>query len=158
VSALASLPVRAIVTLGPAMRVEDVVGAPNVEVTQSASHDEIVPRCSLVISHGGHGTMLRPLMHGVPVICMPMGRDQPDNAARISARGAGLTLSSRASVAAIRRAAQTVLDDPSYADAASKLGARIRAEVDGGLAAARWIEYLGIESMAQPDVEEDPDA
>jgi MGT family glycosyltransferase len=158
VSALASLPVRAIVTLGPAMRVEDVVGAPNVEVTQSASHDEIVPRCSLVISHGGHGTMLRPLMHGVPVICMPMGRDQPDNAARISARGAGLTLSSRASVAAIRRAAQTVLDDPSYAEAARTLGARIRAEVDGGQAAARWIEDLGIEGMAKAAVDERPGA
>ncbi len=151
VAALAQLPVQAIVTLGPAMRVEDVAGAPNVEVTQSASHDEIVPRCSLVINHGGHGTMLRPLMHGVPVICMPMGRDQPDNAARIRARGAGLTLPAGASVAAIRRAAQTVLGDPRFAEAAGELGARIRAEVDGGAAAADWIERL-----AQPGVEPKP--
>jgi UDP:flavonoid glycosyltransferase YjiC (YdhE family) len=142
VAALEDLPVRGIVTLGPAMRVQDVAGAPNVEVMQSASHDAIVPLCSLVISHGGHGTMLRPLMHGVPVLCLPMGRDQPDNAARIAARGAGLTLSSRSGARAIRRAAQTILADPSYAAAAATLGARIRAEVDGGMAAAKRIEDL----------------
>ncbi len=142
VAALAGLPVRGIVTLGPAMRVEDVAGAANVEVTQSASHDAIMPLCALVISHGGHGTVLRPLMHGVPVICMPMGRDQPDNAARITARGAGLTLSSRSGMRAIRRAVRAVLADPGYAAAAARLGARIRAEVDGGVAAAERIEDL----------------
>jgi UDP:flavonoid glycosyltransferase YjiC (YdhE family) len=87
--------------------------------------------------------MLRPLMHGVPVICLPMGRDQPDNAARIAARGAGLTLSSRSGARAIRRAVRTVLADRFYADSAARLGERIRAEVDGGAAAADRIVALG---------------
>jgi UDP:flavonoid glycosyltransferase YjiC (YdhE family) len=105
-----------------------------------------------MICHGGHGTMLRPLMHGVPVICMPMGRDQADNAARIAARGAGLTLPSRSGVQAIRRAAQAVLADPAYAAAAAALGARIRGEVDGGVAAAERLEDLARRAGRKADV------
>ncbi len=114
IAALSNLPVRALVTLGPALEGRSVEAAANVEVVQSASHDEIVPRCALMICHGGHGTVIRPLMHGVPVICMPMGRDQPENAARIAARGAGLTLRAGAGKRIIRRAVSRVLADPSY--------------------------------------------
>ncbi len=140
VKALSMLPVRGIVTLGPALPVGDVAGADNVEVLASASHDQIVPRCALVIGHGGHGTVLRPLMHGVPVICLPMGRDQPENAARIAARGAGLTLSRHSGWRTIRRAVQTVLSQPAFARAAAGLGAQIARDVDGGLVAAEAIE------------------
>ncbi len=140
VGALSTLPVRAIVTLGPALRTDAVPPAPNVVVLESASHDEIVPRCSLVICHGGHGTVIRPLMHGVPVICMPMGRDQPENAARIAARGAGLTLRAGSGKRRIRRAVARVLGDPGYAAAARRLGAAIARETDGGRTAADLIQ------------------
>ena len=32
---------------------------------------------------------MKGLVAGVPIVCMPTGRDQPDNAARLAARGAG---------------------------------------------------------------------
>lgn len=136
IRALAGTPVRGVVTLGPAISPEMVDAPPNVQVVQSASHDDLVPRCAAVICHGGHGTALRPLMNGVPVICLPMGRDQPENAARIAARGAGIRLSRHASAAAIRRALRRVIGDGRFAAAARALGDQIRLEADGGARAA----------------------
>lgn len=146
IRAMAGLPVAGIVTLGPALRPEQVGQAPNVKVVESASHDALVPRCAAVICHGGHGTVLRPLMHGVPVICLPMGRDHADNAARVVARGAGVRLSRDAGVWAIRRALRTVLGDQSYRRRAGAWGAAIAATADEGLSAAAAFERLAAAS------------
>ena len=51
------------------------------------------------VTHAGHGSTLRPLMAGVPLLCLPMGRDQNDNAMRAAHRGAALNLSPDASPA-----------------------------------------------------------
>jgi UDP:flavonoid glycosyltransferase YjiC (YdhE family) len=63
-----------------------------------------------------------------------MGRDQPDNAARVEARGAGLTLAADASAAEIGSAVARLLEEPSFRAAARRLGEQIaagRGEVDG---------------------------
>jgi UDP:flavonoid glycosyltransferase YjiC (YdhE family) len=67
-------------------------------------------------------------MAGVPLLCLPMGRDQHDNAARVSHRGAGLTLPADASPDAIAAAARRLLDEPAFRAAAEGLGAAIRAD------------------------------
>lgn len=129
VDALAGLPVRALVTLGPAMPPDAVTSpAPNVAVVQSAPHSLVLPHAALAITHCGHGTTLRALMAGVPLVCMPMGRDQNDTAARVVARGAGVRLKPTASAAAIRRAVETVLREPRYRDAAGALRDRMADE------------------------------
>lgn len=139
--------VEAIVTLGPALRPEDFPNIPaNVRVLLNASHDALVPRCAVVISHAGHGTLMRPLLHGVPVINLPMGRDQLDNAMRATSRGAGLTLSAEAPVHAIREALRLVLGDGRYRQAAVLLGEKIRAQADGGVRAAQRLCQLAGQS------------
>lgn len=142
IEALSGLPVQGIATLGPAMQVAHMPRAANVEVVQSASHDEIVPRCAAMICHGGHGTVLRPLTHGVPVLCLPMGRDQPENAVRIAARGAGLVLPKTAGAGRIARAVARLLGEPSFRARAARLGASVAAEADGGERAADAIAGL----------------
>lgn len=137
VRALETLPVQGIVTLGPAVPLESVPSAANVMVLAGGSHERILPMAAAMISHGGHGTVQRALMHGVPIICLPMGRDHPDNAVRIAHRGAGLRLSRFASSRSIREALVRVLLVPSFALEARRLGAGIQAECDGGCAAAR---------------------
>lgn len=144
IRAMADLPVAGIVTLGPALGPEQVGGAPNVKVVESASHDTLMPHCAAVVCHGGHGTVLRPLMHGVPVICMPMGRDHADNAARIVARGAGLRLSRDARPTTIRNALTRLLASPTYRDAASSWGAEIAQTADAGLTAVEAFEQLAL--------------
>jgi len=36
----------------------------------------VFPLADLVITHAGHGTLMRALSHGLPLVCLPMGRDQ----------------------------------------------------------------------------------
>jgi rhamnosyltransferase subunit B len=43
----------------------------------------LLPRCALLVHHGGIGTLAQALAAGVPQLTMPMGFDQPDNTARL---------------------------------------------------------------------------
>jgi MGT family glycosyltransferase len=127
IAALEGLSCRGVVTLGPVLEPADFPAPETVLVVKSADHDQLVPQAAAVITHGGHGTVLRPLRHGVPLLCLPMGRDQPDNAARIEARGAGLTLAPESDPAAIRSAVRRLLEEPAFRAAAAQLGAAIEA-------------------------------
>lgn len=127
VQALSGLPVRALVTLGPSVRPDEVSGAGNVVVVRSAPHGEVLPEASLLVTHCGHGTTIKGLAAGVPMVCLPMGRDQNDNAARVVYRGAGVRLKPSASEASIRAAVRSVLDEPGYRAAARKLATAITA-------------------------------
>lgn len=82
----------------------------------------------MVVTHCGHGTTLKALTAGVPLVCLPMGRDQNDTAARVEHHGAGLRLRPTASAARIRRAVRRVLDDPEISQAAGRLAAVIEDE------------------------------
>jgi MGT family glycosyltransferase len=132
VAVLSMLPVRALVTLGPSLSTSAVTSrSANVVVVASAPHEQILPHASLAITHGGHGTTLKALAAGVPLVCIPMGRDQPDTAARVTARGAGVRLPKTASERRLRRAIERVLGDPSIRAAARALAAAIAKESAG---------------------------
>jgi UDP:flavonoid glycosyltransferase YjiC (YdhE family) len=86
-----------------------------------------------VLTHGGHGTVIKALTAGVPLVVAPLGRDQPDNAARVVHAGAGLRLSKKAGVPALRDAIGRVLDEPRYRAAARRMAATLAAERDEAL-------------------------
>ena len=69
--------------------------------------------------------MIRALAAGVPLVCMPMGRDQNENAARVVYHGAGVRVSPRASAERVRAAIRAVIDSPRYRQRAGALGAQI---------------------------------
>ena len=56
----------------------------------------MLAQADLVICHGGHGTTVRALGAGVPVLCSPIAGDMAENAVRVAWAGAGLSLSWRA--------------------------------------------------------------
>ena len=124
--AMGSLAVRAVVTLGPALDGVALRVPGNAHVVASASHDALMREAALVVTHCGHGTVMRALAHRRPMLCLPMGRDQNDNAARVAARGAGIRLAPDADVPALRDAIAALLTDPRYA-AAAALGTAIAA-------------------------------
>lgn len=128
VEALSSLPVHAVVTLGQMLDPGEVSPTDNVTVVASAPHSRILPHASLVITHCGHGTTLKALAAGVPMICMPMGRDQHDTAARVAHHGAGVRLRPTTSVARIRSAVQDVLSDDRFRTNAARLASAIADE------------------------------
>ncbi len=122
IDALASLPVRGIVTTGPAVDPKALRHSENVTVVTSAPHSVVLKHTSVVVTHGGHGTVIRALAAGVPLVVMPQGRDQADNATRVESRGAGVTVKSNASPTTIAAAVKRVLEESSFGDAAKRLG------------------------------------
>ncbi|RLQ86565.1 glycosyltransferase [Mycetocola zhadangensis] len=125
VDALSSLPVRAVVTTGPAVPTNAISAPAHVSVVSSAPHGEVLRQAALVVTHGGHGTVVKTLAAGVPLLVLPHGRDQSDNAVRVTTRGAGIALSRRAGAPRMARAATTILTRPIYREAAERLGKAI---------------------------------
>jgi MGT family glycosyltransferase len=126
IDALATLPIRAIVTTGPAIQPESLRAAANVTVVASAPHSQLMRQASAVVTHGGHGTVVRALAAGAPLVVIPQGRDQPDNAVRVEIRNAGITLKRSANTKTIAAAVNRLLADPQYRQSALRLGAAIR--------------------------------
>lgn len=124
----------AVCTLGNAFSRERIPAFPNVSIHNWLPHDAILPHAAAVVTHAGHSTVMAALAHGVPLVCMPMGRDQDTNAERVGAVGAGITLSPAAAPAEIGAAIKNVLTNPSYRDAASRLAAQIGELGRGGRA------------------------
>src|SRR5262245_37939671 len=131
VDALDAMPVRAVVTTGPAVDPAALRASRDVAVVQSAPHREVLWQAALAITHGGHGTVMKALAAGVPMVVLPHGRDQADTAARVTARGAGVTLARTASPSAIGGAVRRVLQDDSYRGAARRLGEAVRRDSAG---------------------------
>jgi MGT family glycosyltransferase len=125
VTALDGMPVHALVTLGPGLRDGEVPGTATVAVVASAPHAQLLPAAAVVVTHAGHGSVVKALAAGVPMVCIPHGRDQGDNTARVVAAGAGVRLSRRASADAIRAAVHRVLTDASYRRNATRLAQAI---------------------------------
>lgn len=127
VAATASVDARVLVTTGPAIDPASLRGGANARIVRFVAHHEVLPHASLVITHAGMGTVMSSLAHGVPMLCVPIGRDQFFNAARVEAIGAGAMLPPAADAAAIAQAATALLES---ADAAA--GARRMARIIGG--------------------------
>lgn len=129
IDAAADLPVRLLVTLGGSIEAHEVRPASNTQVVHSAPHDQALPHASAVVTHGGHGTVIRALRHGLPVLVLPHGRDQNDNAARVIEAGAGLWLDAASETDAIRTALRALIEDAALAENARKIGAAIEQEI-----------------------------
>jgi UDP:flavonoid glycosyltransferase YjiC (YdhE family) len=71
---------------------------------------------------------MKVLAAGLPMVCLPVLGDQPANAARITATGAGVRLPKGASATAIRDAVTRILDDRRYRQAAQRFAATLAAE------------------------------
>lgn len=142
IDALATLPVHAVVTVGDSIDPAALKPAENVAVFATADHDDLMRHASLVLTHGGHGTLMRALRHGLPMVVVPgLGGDQPINAVSAEAWGVGRALPGDAGMEMMRVAVQEVLDTPSYRDHAVRVSKQVAAS-DGAREAAREIELL----------------
>lgn len=126
VTALNRLPVRGLLTTGPGVDPHAVPPTERVAVVPAAPHTHVLPHAAAVISHGGHGTVIKALAAGLPQLVIPLGRDQPNNAARVAHHGVGLHLRPTASAKAIADAVRRLLDDDQLARRAATLGATVR--------------------------------
>lgn len=126
--AVAGMELDAVLTLGAAVDPGVVPVADNVEVVAYADHDRLMPGTAAVVGHGGLGTVLRALAHGVPQLLLPLGRDQGFNAGRVEQLGAGIRLAPDAPPGRIRTALRALLDDPRFTAAAARAARRVAAD------------------------------
>ena len=88
---------------------------PNVRIERYVDHGALLPRCDVVLTHGGHGTLMACLSLGVPMVVLPVNADQPRNARRCVDLGVARVVGPEERTPdAIRAATQAVLRDPSY--------------------------------------------
>ncbi len=126
-AAVESLPVRVLLTLGGAVSRDAVVAPPNVTVRDFISHDAVLPHMAAVICHGGLSTITAALAAGVPIACIPQGRDQHLNSARVTACGAGRAIDPQAPATEIASAVDFVLRNEAIGAGARRLAAEIAA-------------------------------
>jgi UDP:flavonoid glycosyltransferase YjiC (YdhE family) len=105
-----------------------------------APYSVVFSRSAAVVHQGGVGTTAQALRAGVPQLVMPYAFDQPDNAARVSRLGVGLSISKgRFRAASAARKLERLLSNPIYAQQAAQVGKQICRE-DGVVAACDAVE------------------
>jgi UDP:flavonoid glycosyltransferase YjiC (YdhE family) len=134
--AIARLGVRAVVTAGAA----PMPALPAGVVVSDARHAAILSHVTAGVINGGHGTVVRALSAGVPLVVVPGHGDQQENAFRVERAGAGIQVRRRVPTAeAVARALARVLGRPGYTQAAARIAAEAAA-LDGPERAADLIE------------------
>ncbi len=115
----------------------------HVRVERFVPQADVLPRCAAVVTHGGSGTTLGALAHGLPLLLVPRGADQFDNAARCERSGAAIVLRPEEVAAeTIRAALRRLLGDPSFRVGAEKVAAEIAAMPSPAAARAAVEAYI----------------
>jgi UDP:flavonoid glycosyltransferase YjiC (YdhE family) len=127
------------------LNVNDFAAPPNAVFETFVPHSAVLPHTSAIVSQCGLSTLSKALRSGVPLVCMPIVGDQPDNAARVVAKGAGIRLSADASPEEIKGALTRVLTEPTFKQNARTVGAQMA----GDRAERRAADEL--EALVQPE-------
>lgn len=102
----------------------------------------LFPRAAAIVHQGGVGTTGQALRAGRPMLVMPYGHDQPDNARRVTRLGVARTISRRRySPVRVAEALAELLADADCARTAARLSRVVRSE-DGATVACDALERL----------------
>src|SRR5215218_9477187 len=121
--AAAQLPARVLLTVGREADI-DALGSPpsNLHVEPWVPQADVLGHASAVVGHGGSGTTLGALGAGLPLVVVPLFADQPQNAVRVAAVGAGVI----SPLDGIRAATERVLANGAYREAAQRVAAEMQ--------------------------------
>lgn len=138
---LADEPVRVLATWNRCVPDPPLGAAPaNARVVDWVSYSRTMPRCDVVVCHGGHGTVVRALASGCVVVAVPAAGDMNENAARVDWAGAGVRLPRRlCAPGPLRLAVARALAEPGLRARARELAAWARVN-DAGARAAGLLE------------------
>ncbi len=133
---------RALLLIGHARNMPAEPLPEGVAAFEYAPYSQVLPRACAIVHQGGVGTTGEGLRSGKPVLVVPHAHDQFDNGARVSRLGCGRMLARpRYNAETATRELQMLLDNPSYADSAARVGEIVRRE-KGAAAAADEIENV----------------
>jgi len=141
-AAFATEPVRVVATTNRVAPRWPIEVPPNAVLVDWLSYSQLMPAASLVVCHGGHGTVARALGAGTPLLVCPFAGDMSETAMRVAWAGCGLALPWRlCRPAPLRWAARRVLGDPAFTAAAGEIAAWGR-EHDGAMRGAELVQGL----------------
>ncbi|MGC1852071.1 MAG: nucleotide disphospho-sugar-binding domain-containing protein [Solirubrobacterales bacterium] len=141
-AALAHEPVRVVATTNRVVPQRPIEVPANAVLVDWLSYSQLMPVASLVISHGGHGTVARALAAGTPLLISPFIGDMSETAMRVSWAKAGLSLPWRlCRPGPLRWAARRILGEPAFTARASELATWAQ-EHDGAERGAELVEKL----------------
>ncbi len=125
---LGMLPLRVLVTTGGSQPPEELGPLPaNARAEDYVSHTAALARSVALVSHAGHGSVMKALWYGVPMVLVPWGRDQPGVAARAERLGVATVIPrGDLSADAVAAAVQEVTTNPAHREAALRHSARLR--------------------------------
>jgi UDP:flavonoid glycosyltransferase YjiC (YdhE family) len=116
---------------------------PRTRLVNWMSYADAMGSASLVICHAGHGTVVRALERGVPILAVPHSGDMAENAARLDWAGLGVRLPWRlTSPTTLSLAARRALTEQPLMAARTRELAAWAAAHDGPARAAELIEAL----------------
>lgn len=142
VAGVRDLPVDLLVTVGRDLDPAELgPQPPNVRVERYVPQWAVLPHAAVAVTHGGSGGVVGALAHGVPVVVLPLGADQPSNAARVEALGVGRVLDAVAATPDVVAGAVESLLADSGADARAAAG-RLRDECASLPAPAEALPWL----------------
>ena len=106
---------------------------PNVLVVNWAPQLEILKRASIMITHGGLGTVKECILFGVPMIVFPMSRNQPMSGARVVYHGLGVRGDMRhVTVESVHALMEKIEHNPSYKQRVREMGEKFRKAEEAG--------------------------
>jgi MGT family glycosyltransferase len=146
-AALADEPVRVVATTNRVAPQRPIEVPANARLVEWLSYSQLMPAASLVVSHGGHGTVARALGAGTPVLVCPIIGDMSETAMRVAWAGAGLSLPWRlCRPVPLRWAARRLLHEPGFAMKAQGVAAW-GAENNGAARGAELVEELALKKV-----------
>jgi UDP:flavonoid glycosyltransferase YjiC (YdhE family) len=139
---LAGAPVRVLATWNRRLPPYPLPAPTNSRLVEWVPYSRTMPRCDVVVCHGGHGTLARALACGCAVVACPVVGDMSENAARLDWARAGVRVPRRfTSPRPLRLAVERALDDASIRAHARAL-AQWMGSHEPGTAAAELVEGL----------------
>jgi len=102
----------------------------------------MLPWVSAVVTHAGLGTVLAGLTHGLPLVCLPLGREQPANAHAVARVEAGVVLDPASSSDGIAEAITRAVSDLELRAGAARMALEIDELVQGATAVAEIERHL----------------
>jgi MGT family glycosyltransferase len=147
-AALAEEPVRVVATTNRVAPRHPIEVPANAVLTEWLSYSQLMPAASLVVSHGGHGTVARALGSGTPVLICPIIGDMSETAMRVAWAGAGLSLPWRlCRPAPLKWTARRLLHEPSFTAKANEIAGWGR-DNNGATRGAELVEQLALKKLA----------
>ena len=147
-AALAGEPVRVVATTNRVAPQSPIEVPSNAKLVEWLSYSQLMPAASLVVSHGGHGTVARALGAGTPVLICPIIGDMSETAMRVAWAGAGLSLPWRlCRPGPLRWATRRLLHEPSFHARVQEIASWGR-ENDGTARGAELVERLALKRLA----------